>query len=96
MTTVISWHMYLIIDCSIAGQLAYVSKSPIAQIPVKSKRYETMMEDEENHVYRISMMSRSIARNTIARSTIVTYSSGIPGILIILHASSKLCTLIIK
>lgn len=83
--------MYLIIDCSIAGQLAYVSKSPIAQIPVKSKRYETMMEDEENHVYRISMMSRSIARNTI-----VTYSSGIPGILIILHASSKLCTLIIK
>jgi len=78
MTTVISWHMYLIIDCSIAGQLAYVSKSPIAQIPVKSKRYETMMEDEENHVYRISMMSRSIARNTI-----VTYSSGIPGILII-------------
>jgi len=91
MTTVISWHMYLIIDCSIAGQLAYVSKSPIAQIPVKSKRYETMMEDEENHVYRISMMSRPIARNTI-----VTYSSGIPGILIILHASSKLCTLIIK
>jgi len=78
MTTVISWHMYLIIDCSIAGQLAYVSKSPIAQIPVKSKRYETMMEDEENHVYRISMMNRSIARNTI-----VTYSSGIPGILII-------------
>jgi len=70
--------LYLIIDCSIAGQLAYVSKSPIAQIPVKSKRYETMMEDEENHVYRISMMSRPIARNTI-----VTYSSGIPGILII-------------
>jgi len=84
--------MYLIIDCSIAGQSAYVSKSPIAQIPLKaSKRYEAMMKDEENHVYRISMISRSIARNTI-----VTYSSGIPGILIILHASSKFGTLIIK